>query len=123
MHYFAGMEMPSDRKSMSDRLSNTPGKRDRLAFPAIFPSTTTSVSSETPASVGEEGEGWGNSPEAGRERERGRGREDGRKGNGQKGRRKIRSLMKVACASTRNVRGAVRETFSWTTARKTLPPA
>jgi len=118
MHYFAGMEMPSDRKSMSDRLSNTPGKRDRLAFPAIFPSTTTSVSSETPASAGEESLGKLTGGGV-REREKERKRET----DGQKGRRKIRSLMKVACASTRNVRGAVRETFSWTTARKTLPPA
>lgn len=34
---FRDMEMPSDRKSMSDRLSNTPGKRDRLAFPVFSP--------------------------------------------------------------------------------------
>lgn len=34
---FRGMKMPVDRKSMSDRLSNTPGKRDRLSVFPIFP--------------------------------------------------------------------------------------
>lgn len=39
------------------------------------------------------------------------GKERGRETDGQKGKEKIRSLIKVVCASTRNVRGAVRETF------------
>jgi len=78
--------------------------------------TTTSVSSETltgwreSCRVNHDGVGgikWRERERGERESERERERETG----DQKGKEKIRSLIKVVCASTRNVRGAVRETF------------
>lgn len=59
--------MPSNRKSMSDRLSNTPGKRSR--FPSIFPLQwqVKRRQAKTPASVRQEEagvtrRGWKNQP-------------------------------------------------------------